>query len=95
MIHNGGKLKYEKAIDISCIQVEIKILLNSIFSLIARTWLDCKKRVYLASFGSLFSYLFKALIINVLSALKWQASQIKVDTVKNTSFEVLLPHRMD
>ena len=40
--------------------------------------------------------------INVLSALKWQASlnlslnsQIEVDTVKNTSFEVILPYRMD
>ena len=50
----------------------------------------------------LLCYLFKALYINVLSALKWQASlnlslnsQIEVDTVKNTSFKVILPHRMD
>ena len=47
------------------------------------------------------SYLFKSTYISVLSALMWQASlnlslnsQIKVDTVKNTSFEVILPHRL-
>ena len=47
--------------------------------------------------------LLKALIIyiNVLSALKWQASlnssldgKIKVDSVKMTIFEGILPHRM-
>ena len=77
-------------------------LIYSFLAWIARTWLDCKKRVYLAWFGSLFSYLFKSTFINVFSTLKWQASlnlslssQIKVDAVKNTSFEVLLPHRMD
>ena len=39
--------------------------------------------------------------INVLSALTWQASlnssldgQIQVDLVKNTNFQVILPHRM-
>ena len=92
----------KRAVDISCIQVDIKILLYSFLAWIARTWLDCKKRVYLASFGSFFSYLLKSTYINVLSALKWQASlnlrmnsQNKVYTVKNTSFEVILPHRMD
>ena len=57
----------EKAIDISCIQVEL---------------------------------LVKSTFINVLSALKWQASlnsslngKIKVDLVKMTIFEVILPHR--
>ena len=34
----------EKAVDISCIQVDIKILLHSFLAWIARTWLDCKKR---------------------------------------------------
>ena len=73
----------KRAVDMSCIQVDIKILLYSFLAWIARTWLDCKNK------GP--SGLFKSTYINVLSALKWQASlnlslnsQIKVDTVKNT-----------
>ena len=55
----------------------------------------------MASFGPLSQLLVKSTYNNVLSALKWQASlnsslngQIKVDSVKSTVFEVILPHRM-
>ena len=55
----------------------------------------------MASFGPLSQLLVKSTYINVLSALKWQASlnsslngKITVDLVKITIFEVLLPHRM-
>ena len=34
----------KKAVDISCLQVDMKILLYSFLAWIARTWLDCKKR---------------------------------------------------
>ena len=81
----------------------MKILLYSLLAWIARTWLDCKNKGLSGLIWVTFqSYLFKSTYINVLSALKWQASlnlslnsQIKVDTVKNTRFEVILPHRMD
>ena len=54
----------------------------------------------MASFGPLSQLLVKSIYINVLSALKWQASlnsslddKITVDSVKMTIFEVILPHR--
>ena len=59
----------------SCIQVEIKILLYSLLAWIARTWLDCKNKGLSGLIWVTFrSYLFQSTYINILSALKWQAS---------------------
>jgi hypothetical protein len=68
--------------------------------MIARTWLDCKKRGLFGFVCTTFQLLVKSTYINVLSALKKQAclnlslnSQIKVESVKYTVFEVILPHK--
>ena len=82
-------------------QEEINILLYTFWSWTARTCLDCKNKGLFGSIWATFQLLVKSSYINVLSALKWQASlnsslngQIKVDLVKMTIFEVILPHRM-
>ena len=78
------------------------MLLNTFWSWTARTWLDWKNKGLFGFIWVTFQLLVKSSYINVLSALKWQASlnlslnsEIKVDSVKNKSFEVILPHRMD
>ena len=93
----GRNLK--KAIDISCIQVEINILLHTFCSRSARTWLNCKNKGVFGYFCTTFQLLVKSTYINVLSALKKQASlnlslnsQIKVESVKYTIFKAILPH---
>jgi hypothetical protein len=86
----------------------MNILLYTFCSQTARTWLDRKNKGLFGILrggpppGTINFYGSSSTYISVLSALKWQASlslslnsQIKVESVKNTIFEVFLPHRKD